>query len=260
MLLTLTTSSLQHYRRDRKPLDVMDIPEFVAEELGLRGLSLNASLLKGMSIVQVERLRDRADRVHCPILVLVEDEAHDFSSEATLAGVQDRLVKLGMAASKLGCPGLAVRCSNVVAETLEHSAANIKRTLARLERYEVHLLLRPGEGLTADPAQMAALIKRIGGFRIGSLPSFAAAAKTGDALGALRQLTPYAQALEATVKGFGRTGKHEGWELDKCIEVVRSVGYQNTIGIDYVGKADPLGAITKARDILQQAIAAEDPA
>ncbi len=260
MLLTLTTSSLQHLRRAKKALPVMDMPEFVATEFELRGLSMNAALLKGMSVADLEKLRDRADRAHCPILVLVEETPHDFSTNASLAKSQERILKLGMAASKLGCPSVAIRCSNVTEATAEHSAANIKRTLLKLDRYEVHLLIRPGDGLTSDPVRLAELIKRIGGFRIGSLPSFGAAAGTGDAQAALRRLAPYAQAVEATVKAFAKNGTHDAWNLDECVEAIRGVGYQNTVGIDYVGRTDPASAISRAKQILAEAISDGDGA
>lgn len=258
MLLTLTASSLQHYRRAKKPLAVEDIPEFVAEELGLRGLSLNAGLLKGKSIADLERLRDRADRAHCPVLVLVEEEEQDFVSVAGLRAAEERLGRLGLAASKLGCPNLAIRCAKFVEGAGDQAAASIKRTLAKLDRFDVHLLIRPGDGVTADPARMADLIKRIGGFRIGALPSFSAAAATGDAPAALRRLAPYAQAIEATVKAFTKAGKHDAWSLDACLDAVRDVGYQNTVAIDYVGRADPVESIKRARDVLAKAIEAEE--
>lgn len=260
MLLTLTASSLQHYRRAKKPLELMSIPDFVAEELGLRGLSMNASLLRGLSAVDLEKLRDRADRARCPLLVLLEEADQDFVSDVGIVAALDRVAKLGLAASKLGCPSVAIRCSGITEENADRAAANIKRTMSRLDRYEVHLLLRPGSGITADAGRLAELIKRVGGFRIGSLPSFAAAAGTGDPGAALRRLAPYAQAVEATIKSFGKTGTHDGWDLDACMQAIRSVGYQNTVGIDYIGKADPVKAITQARDLLAAAIEAEEPA
>lgn len=260
MLLTLTASSLQHYKKAKQPLAVGDIPDFVAEELELRGLTLNAALLKGMNASDLERLRDRADRARCPVLVLLEEVSQDFTTDAALAQTQERVLKLGMAASKLGCPNIAIRCTSISEANSEKAALNIKRTLAKLDRFEVHLLMRPGDGVTADAARMADLIKRIGGFRIGTLPSFASASATGDAAAALRRLAPYAQAVEATVKAFGKTGKHEAWDLDKCLEAVRGVGYQNIVSIDYVGRADPVAAIKRARDLLAEAIEAAEPA
>jgi hypothetical protein len=105
---------------------------------------------------------------------------------------------------------------------------------------------------------MADLIKKVGGFRIGALPSFGAAAATGDAPGALRRLAPYAQAIEATIKSFSKAGKHDAWNLETCMNAVRDVGYQNTIGIDYVGRTDPVETIKRARDVLAKAIEAEE--
>ncbi len=260
MLLTLTATSLQHYKRAKKALDVADLPDFVAEELELRGLSMNAAMLKGMSATELEKLRDRADRARCPVLVLVEDRAQDFTTEHALAQARDRVAKLGMAASKLGCPNVAIQCSNITDTNVDAVALNIKRMLSKLDRFEIHLLIRPGTGITADPGKLAELIKKIGGFRIGTLPSFAAASDSGDAEAALRRLAPYAQAVEATVKSIDKSGKHGAWDLEKCIEAIRGVGYQNTVGIDYVGKTDPVGAIKRARDVLMQVIEPGAPA
>ena len=116
-----------------------------------------------------------------------------------------------------------------------------------------HLLIRPGDGQAGEPQRLADLIKKIGGFRIGSMPTFAHAA-SGDTDDVIRRLCPYAQAVEASVKAFGKTGKHESWDLVSMLESVRAVGYQNTLCIDYAGKTDPVGNIERARDLFAKAI------
>lgn len=249
MLLTISSRSLQHVKRAKTPLTPEDMPAFVADELGLKGLNVETALLRGKGVAELERLRDRADRSRCPILVLLDDTPLDFAGPDA-ARAADRIGRLGLAASKLGAPNVAVELADIPADRLDAVVIGVKRSLVALDRFDAHLLLRPGSGHTADAQRLADLIKRIGGFRIGSMPSFARAAASGDAPAALRRLAPYAQAVEASVKAFSKAGKHDAWNLEECLEAVRAVGYQNTLGIDYAGKTDPVGAIERARDLL----------
>jgi hypothetical protein len=252
MLLTLSTRSLQHAKRAKAPLGPMDVPDFVAEELGLKGLNVHTPLLKGMVPRDLEALRDRADRARCPILVLVDETALDFGPDSGPASIE-RVAKLGLCASKLGAPAVAVELAALPEAQFDAYAANVKRSLAALDRFDTHLLVRPGPG-AGDPQRLADMIKKIGGFRIGSMPTFAHAAASGDAADTLRRLAPYAQAVEASVKGFSKAGKHESWDLAGCLDAIRNVGYQNTLCIDYAGKTDPVGNIERARDLFAKAI------
>jgi hypothetical protein len=252
MLLTLSTRSLQHAKRAKAPLGPMDVPDFVAEELGLKGLNVHTPLLKGMVPRDLEALRDRADRARCPILVLVDETALDFGPDSGPASIE-RVAKLGLCASKLGAPAVAVELAALPEAQFDAYAANVKRSLAALDKFDTHLLVRPGQG-AGDPQRLADMIKKIGGFRIGSMPTFAHAAASGDAADTLRRLAPYAQAVEASVKGFSKAGKHESWDLAGCLDAIRNVGYQNTLCIDYAGKTDPFGNIERARDLFAKAI------
>ena len=143
---------------------------------------------------------------------------------------------------------------------LEHELVDDARDRFVVERLELNVLLAPHEGLTASTERLTALIKRIGGFRIGSLPSFgaAAAAGQGDPIDGLRKLAPYAGAIHATIEGFTKKGTHKSWDLKACVTAIRSVGFLNTLAIDYTGEGDPIPNIEKARDLLQTAIDAED--
>jgi sugar phosphate isomerase/epimerase len=262
MLLTLSTRSL--IRRisgnGGGSLSLLDLPDFVSRELQLRGLNVPASMLSGWSLQDLDDLRDRADKAGCPCLVLIEDTplrfaADDVSQEEK---VRERVKRLAVAANRLGCNALALRCDAPDSDdAFEQTAAEIKALMPLVERFELNLLLAPSEGLTSMPDRLTDLIKRIGGFRIGSLPSFAAAAETGDAIDALRKLAPYAGAIHASVGGFSKSGRHEGYDLEACVAAIRSVGFANTLAIEYTGDDDPVENIEHARDVLQAAIDAE---
>lgn len=218
---------------------MFEIPEFVATDLQLRGLNLPTDLLKGFGIPEIDKLRDAADRAHCPVLLVSEEPAIDFTERGPgWTKSLERLRRLGLAANRLGCPSIAVRVlARDSDEALEATTAGIKMALKEIDRFDLNLLLAPREGLTFAPARLTELIKKVGGFRIGSYPSFAHAFATGDIEGTLRSLAPYAPAIAASVRGFDpKTGEHDAYSLEVCVESMRSVGYGNTLALDFVGR------------------------
>jgi len=267
MLLTLATRSLASRIRgagDGKPpsgrMTVLELPDFTIRQLQLRGLNVSASMFAGWSLQELDRLRDRADKAGCPLLVLIEDTPLELghTDPERREAAAERVRRLAAAAHRLSCNALALACAgDDNDETFDLVAGEIRSLMPRVERMELNILLAPHDGLTFSPDRLTDLIKRIGGFRIGSLPSFGHAAATGDPIGTLRKLAPYAGAVQATVEGFTPGGKHRGPDLGECVAAIRSVGFLNTLAIDYVGKKDPIRQIEKARAILQEAIDAE---
>lgn len=265
MLLTLCAGSLRG-RLSKHPgagnshgMSMLDVPAFVVKNLQLHGLNIPASMLTGWSLEDLDRLRDAADKAACPCLVLVEDTPQplgttdDVRREAAAARVQ----RLAVAANRLGCNAIALTIdAKDDAESFDIAADQVRELLPGIERLELNVLISPHEGLTATTEKLTSLIKRIGGFRIGSLPSFgaAAAANAGNPIEGLRKLAPYAGAIHATIEGFNKKGAHKSWDLAECVTAIRSVGFLNTLAIDYTGEGDPVPNIEKARDILQAAI------
>ena len=115
-------------------------------------------------------------------------------------------------------------------------------------------------GILSDGKGVIDLVKKVGGFRIGSMPSFQHAANHGGVRQELRKLAPYAQSIIASVRGFSESGEHEDWSLDECIETLRAVGYVNSLSLEYLGKGDPIRPLNMARDMLSAAMEAAEPA
>jgi sugar phosphate isomerase/epimerase len=260
MLLTLATRSLRALttaKSGTSRMSLLDIPDYAQRHLKLRGINLFASELAGWPLSRLDRLRDKADKAGCPCLVLVEDQplsfAHPDAEEIEKA--TDRVERLVVAATRLGCNALAISCESVDDEdAFEATADEIRTLMPIIERNELNLLISPNGGLTLSAERLTELIKRIGGFRIGSLPSFGHAAQSGSIEQTLRKLAPYAGSIHATVMDFNKKGKHDKFDLNLCVECIRAVGFVNTLAIDFQGKGDPLEAIKLARDTLQEAI------
>jgi len=253
----------------------MDVPDYAINSLQLRGLNINAHQLSGWGFDDLDALSDRADKAACPCLVLVEEEPLAFGDDdpKIQEGVHERIRRLAVAANRLGCNALAVRCAvghdqegliDACAEHLKEDeerldacAEHLKEIMASIEHLDLNLLVSPHEGLTNDPERLTDLIKRIGGFRIGAMPIYGRGTNEAVELDHLRKLAPYAGAIQLCVQQFNRNSNHKGLDLAAAIETIRKVGYVNTVTIDYVGEGDPSRDIELARVELQGAIDAE---
>lgn len=259
MLLTLAASSLRPLlKKGDSSLKMLDVPRFAMRELQLRGLNVPASMLAGMSLADFDRLRDAADKEACPCLLLIGDEPMHFAGKPQqLDASLDLFQRLSTAAHRLGCNSMAIVCDSPdTEEAFERTAAGVKQAMSSVERLDLNVLLMPFKGLAVDPIRLTELIKRIGGFRIGSLPTFAHAAATGDLETTLRRLAPYAGAMHASVGEFDGSGKHIPYDLATCVKAIQSVGYGSTLAIEYEGHGDPVAHIDQARRALSEAIEA----
>ena len=66
--------------------------------------------------------------------------------------------------------------------------------------------------------------------------------------------------MSASVRGFDKDGIHDGYLLETCVDAIRSVGYANTLALDFVGlgtttgkkrKPDVIAELDMARTILE---------
>ncbi len=272
MLLTLTA----HCLRSRlilkgKPktggdgIALNDLPRYAREQLGLFGLNMSTSLLVGADVARLDSFRDAADKASCPCLVLTESEPQAFGVLDEDAGdaAVDRVIRVVRAANRLGCNSIGLLLTGEDDEdTFDHTVERLRSVLQIAERLEVNILLVPGKGLTEDPERLTELIKKVGGFRIGTFPDFQTASKSADPLLHLRRLAPYASAITASVVRFTPAKKgegfvHEPYDLAQYVKTIESVGYQGTLSIDARGEGDPAEAVVRTKAILESLLGTE---
>ena len=254
ILMTLAAGSLKGLI-DSGELDLVDIPEFTMREFDLRGLNVPASMFTGCSIDVFDRLRDNADKVGCPVLILVEDTPLEFSgSGPELQSSLDRVQRLAVAANRLGCNSLTISCSATPKDeaVFDATAAGLKQAIALIDDFDLNLLVAPCKGMTNDPDRLTDLIKKVGGFRIGSYPGFAHAHQSGDAHDTLRKLAPYAGGIEITARS--KKGGEATIDAYEAIESVLGVGYQNTIALGFEGRGNAVTTLQAGRRLLAEAL------
>ncbi len=262
MLLTLSARTLWRDGRCFRPgLDLPTLPKWAREEFGFQGLTLPTKLFAGWDAPQVERLRDQADKAGCPCLILIEEgpqalaSADPAKAEAAL-GRMDRVLQV---AYRLGCSSVVMSIADPPrAPDLDALAQRLKSIVVKSERLELNLLLAPAPGMTDSPEKMTALVRKVGGFRIGAFPDFQAAAGSSDVGAYLRGLTPYASAVCASTLTFDAKGRHTAFDIEACMKAIRSVGFDATLAVEYRGNGDPVPAIKAARTLLESFIGTDE--
>jgi hypothetical protein len=188
--------------KGKKPqLDLLDLPKYTRETLGLSGVNFSTDLLAGSDRAKIEAIRERADRSGCACLLLVEMEPQDFgsTSESAVGAATERAIRVVQAAQILGCSAASIKVKAADDDaTLVRAAAALKPVVERAEKLDINLLISPHTGLTDRPERVTELLKKVGGFRIGTYPDFETAAASKDPAAYLHRLTPYATAVCAT--------------------------------------------------------------
>ncbi len=263
MLLTLNAACVRPLmvaapKGKRAALSAMDLPQFTREVLGLSGLSLTTEMLAGFDSHRLEALRERADKAGCSCLLLAESEPQPFADPQASDAAVARMKRVVQAANLLGCNSVAVRVKAADSENLiEPVAKRLRQVSEPAEKLDIALLLTPNTGLTGQPERLVELIKKVGGFRIGTFPDFETASAAKDPVAYLRRLCPYASAVNAsTVKFKDAAGGdappvHAAYDLSAMVDAILSVGYDATLSVDYRGDGDVTIGIGRSRAALQ---------
>lgn len=250
-------------------LPLLELPDYTRQVLRLHGITLATDLLAGLTRDQLERLRERADKAGAACLLLVESEPQAFGAptDAGAAPAIDRLQRVIEAGHLLGCNAVAVRISGADdAETLQRTADRLRKAVRRAERLELNVLIAPTTGLTSTPDRVTELIKKVGGFRVGTYPDFQAASASGDPESYLRRLTPYAAVVCASTLKFAadksatddgeaeeprKLPRHTSYELQPLVDAITAVGYDGTLAIEYRGTGDATLGVKRTRLLLE---------
>lgn len=286
MMITCTTSSIADLLKPqgkRPPkLKLAEVPRYFREELGLHGMNLSTDLLTGSTRERLAALRDQADKSGCACLMLFEPEALPLgvASDDAASEHLDRIRRVTEAGHLLGCNAVGIRIdAKDDDDTFERVTTRLRAAMEHAERLELNLLVNPQKGLTESPERLTELIKKVGGFRVGTLPDFKAAVDSGDAETYLRRITPYASVVLATTYEFGEAPEsepaddepgslealadmlmaseaapHETFDLKPLLAAIGAVGFDGTLAIDYRGKEEGTLGVLKSKEALEAAM------
>ncbi|MCC6429157.1 MAG: hypothetical protein IT435_20340 [Phycisphaerales bacterium] len=209
MLFTLHASCLRSHLAptdgSKPKLALPDLPAYTKNTLGLSGLNLTTDLLAGADRARLETIRERADKSGCACLLLIETNPLPLAdADPGVAGrAVERMKAVVRAAHILGCNSAALTMTGANTEAAQALAVKrLKEVSEPAERLDLNVLIAPTEGLTAAPERVTEIIKKVGGFRVGTLPDFLSATKTKEPVAYLRRLIPYASCVTAATIDF----------------------------------------------------------
>jgi sugar phosphate isomerase/epimerase len=236
-------------------LALEDLPRHVHEEHGLRGLSLTTDLLAGADMRRLDQLREAADKAVCPILMLRETAAQNFSDVDSVDEAAQRVQRVLHAAQRLGCSAVGIEISPAPdEETLERVVDGLKEVSPVAEKLDLNLLVRVGLEPIATPEEVSDLIKRVGGFRVGTMPDFELAAATGDGPEHLKRVAPYSTVVIASTTGFKKTGGHKAYDLGAMIVALGEIGFDGALTLEHRGAGDPDEMLRLGREEIEAAM------
>lgn len=276
-------------------MTLTELPSFVRNELGLTGLLLTTDLLVGADRARLMHVLESADKAACPVLALAEvnplplADPDDRKADAAV----ERCLRVAQAAHWMGCSAFAVPVLGAdTEEAMDLAAERLKGVARKAEKLDLNLCIAPCVGLTKTPEKVGELLKKIGGFRIGTMPDFAGAAGSADKIAYLRRLVPYASMVVASGVKFEPVGagdapatkrnapaaakakgkakakvvdepddepapapievRHTAYDIKEMASVLVSVGYEGPIAIDYRGTGDPVPGILNIKSVLER--------
>lgn len=200
MLLTLNASCLREMIQpsggQSATLTLDALPRFTREVLGLHGLYVPTALLAGADRRRLEHLREQADKAGCAVLVLIDSNSSPLGEPGVDESAVERLKRVVEAAAAVGATAITVRVEAADTQpAMDRVILNLKKISKAGEARDINVLMAPGPGLTAQPEKITEIIKKVGGFRIGTYPDLHTATTQKEPPLYLRRLTPYASAL-----------------------------------------------------------------
>lgn len=254
MLQILAVSSLRSMLVGRRAsLRLDDVPRIARDELGLFGVAIPTDVLVGASLETLDSLRHAADKASCPALLLYEPTPLRMVDPRRRDEAVERVGKVLYAADRLGCSAAGFSIAAADSDSAFDGAVDsVRRVMEAADRIGINLLIHPVEGLTSTPDRVTELIKRVGGFRLGTLPDFESASATGDLGLHIRRLAPYAPVVLAATSEFTKAGRHSAYDLSPGVRALVEIGYDATIAIDYRGAGNPKEGIARTRDELDR--------
>lgn len=254
-MLLIASATTFRERLTSGEIALEDLPRLLHEEHAIRGMSLTADLLAGADMARLDALREAADKAVCPILLLQESEPQNFSDVETVDAAVERVSRVLHAAQRLGCSAVGIEAAPAAdEEEMERLVDGLKEVSPTAEKLDLNLLVRVGAGSVKTPEEASELIKRVGGFRVGTLPDFELACASGDGAEHLKRVAPYASVVLASTVKFQKNGKHPSYDLAELVAALQEIGFDGALAIEHRGGGDPDEAVDHAMRTIEKAL------
>lgn len=136
----------------------------------------------------------------------------------------------------LGCHSIRVNAqsSGTYEEQLERAADGLAKLTEFGAKHEISVIVENHGGLSSNGAWLAAVMKKVGNPRCGTLPDFGNFG-TYDRYKGVTELMPFAKGVSAKSHDFDDKGEETRTDYHKMMKIVKDAGYRSFVGIEYEG-------------------------
>jgi sugar phosphate isomerase/epimerase len=242
--ISLAEWSLHRALKDGK-LDNLDFAKTAKEDYGIEAVEYVNQFFMDKAKDQkylAEMKKRAADLGVKSLLIMVDGEGAlgDADEKKRTAAVEKHYPWVE-AAKFLGCHAIRVNAasSGSYEEQLDRAADGLRRLTEFGDQHAIEVIVENHGGLSSNGQWLAAVIKKVGHKRCGTLPDFGnfklGEGKFYDRYKGVAELMPYAKAVSAKSKDFNEQGDDTETDYRKMMKIVLDAGYHGYVGIEYEG-------------------------
>ncbi len=128
-------------------------------------------------------------------------------------------------------------------EQIGRAADGLRRVTEYAAEREMNVLVENHGGLSSNGAWLAAVMRKVGHKRCGTLPDFGnfriRPGERYDAYKGIKELMPFAKAVSAKSYDFDKDGNDTTTDYMRMMKIVTGAGYRGWVGIEYEGSKLP---------------------
>ena len=229
-------------------LDNLDFAK-TAKELDIRAVEYVNQFFKDKaedSKYLGEMKKRAADHGVKSLLIMIDREGRlgDPDQQRRKQAVENHY-KWVEAAKFLGCHSIRVNAASggTYEEQIERAADGLRSLTEFAAGHDMNVIVENHGGLSSNGAWLAAVMKKVGHKRCGTLPDFGnfriGAGEEYDRYKGVKELMPFAKAISAKSYDFDDDGNDTKTDFYRMMKIVLDAGYRGYVGIEYEGRQLP---------------------
>jgi L-ribulose-5-phosphate 3-epimerase len=234
-----------HRTHFSKKLDNLDFVKAAKEDYDISAVEYVNQFFKDKAKDKdyLKEMKKRAkDHGVKSLLIMCDGEgALGDADEAKRRQAVENHYKWVEAAKFLGCHSIRVNAasSGTYDEQLDRAADGLRKLTEFGADHDINVIVENHGGLSSNGEWLAAVIKKVGHKRCGTLPDFGnfrlGGDKEYDRYRGVEELMPFAKGVSAKSHDFDAQGNETATDYRRMMKIVLSAGYRGSVGIEYEG-------------------------
>ncbi|MCC2671946.1 MAG: Xylose isomerase-like barrel [Armatimonadetes bacterium] len=245
-----------------KQLDNLDFARVAKQDYGIEAVEYVNQFFKdkGKDQAYLSEMKKRAADLGVKnVLIMCDGEGNlgDADAAKRTRAVENHYQWVE-AAKFLGCHAIRVNAasSGTYEEQLDRAADGLRRLTEFGAEHRISVIVENHGGLSSNGAWLAAVIKKVGHPRCGTLPDFGnfnlGDGKEYDRYQGVQELMPFAKGVSAKTMEFDAAGNETKTDYRRMMKIVLDAGYKGWVGIEYSGTIPEPEGIRKTKALLER--------